>query len=103
MYFIFQPAEYAMYDYFKTRLWTQIEQQSMNFWDEVKHFKDTIDKTRNFCQPMYKMLKTKPSSIQKLVGNEKPILTIDKSKWNEEFTMYPFDCILMAADHLALR
>ena len=92
-----------MYDYFKARLWTQIEEQSTNFWEEVKHFKDIIEKTRSFCQPVHKVLKAKRSNIQKLVGKKRPVLRIEKSKWNEEFTMYPFDCILMAIDHVALR
>ncbi|KAL3831935.1 hypothetical protein ACJMK2_023624 [Sinanodonta woodiana] len=65
-------VDYALYDYFFTRLWDQAKSSGPGFFDEVLRFKQVREEVEDFCKP-------KPNSTD--------IYEIDASKWNEKFTV----------------
>ncbi|KAK3594936.1 hypothetical protein CHS0354_009321 [Potamilus streckersoni] len=65
-------VDYALYDFFFTRLWDQAKQSGAGFFDEVLRFKQVREEVEDFCKP-------KPNATD--------IYEIEASAWNEAFTV----------------
>ena len=91
-----------MYNYFNNSLWTQIGGESEDFWEELKHFREINQQIREFCDPVFNMLKEKRSYILNVM-KEKNYFSASSSKWNKSFRIYELDCVLMVAHKYTFR
>ena len=92
-----------MFNYFNDSLWEQINRQSKDFWEELKHFKKVNQQAAEFCQPVYNLLAQKKKSLQVRLQNRKKTLTVPRSKWNGRFQLKTIDCLLMALHKYSFR
>ncbi|KAK3594933.1 hypothetical protein CHS0354_009318 [Potamilus streckersoni] len=65
-------VDYALYDFFFTRLWDQAKLSGPGFFDEVLKFKQVREEVEDFCKP-------KPNATD--------IYEIEASIWNEQFNV----------------
>ena len=91
-----------MYNYFNNSLWTQIGGESKDFWEELKHFREVNQQVREFCDPVFKMLKKDRSYILNVM-KEKNYFSVSSSKWNKSFRVDTMDCVLMATHRRVFR
>ncbi|KAL3831936.1 hypothetical protein ACJMK2_023625 [Sinanodonta woodiana] len=73
-------VDYALYDFFFTRLWNQAKSSGPGFFDEVLRFKQVREEVEDFCKP-------KPNSTD--------IYEIEGSIWNEQFNITSKMCDFM--------
>ena len=92
-----------MYNYFNNSLWTQVNKESTNYWEELKHFRDVNEQVRDFCQPIYVLLKTRRKLLETLLTTSENSIYIQESQWNQGFKLDIMDCILMANHKYAFR
>ena len=90
-----------MYNYFNYSLWTQIDGESEDFWDELKHFREINQQVREFCEPIHGLLK-QPGVPLKL-STSLDSIHIGRSRWNKEFNVEVMDCVLMTIHKYAFR
>ena len=89
-----KPEEYALYDHFNQTFWTFLSEQSPDFWKEVEHYKKIKDKSLRFCDKYYSILEKDATEVKTII-KQNATLQIQKSPWNEPFTVDTLDCILM--------
>ncbi len=92
-----KPEEYALYDHFNTTFWQLVNRESVDFWDEVRHYKQTNGRILRFCEKYHKSLQKDSARVSEIVQNNET-LVIDQSKWSEAFTIDVLDCVLMKID-----
>lgn len=74
--------DYALYDYFTTRLWNQIQSAGSDFHNELVYFKRIRGDVEYFC-----------SKIENINANE--MIRFENSPWNERFEITSLDCLYM--------
>ena len=79
----FQPAEYAMFNYFNNSLWEQIGREHNDFWEELRHFREVNKQVSDFCHTVFTTLRQRKALDQPELQNEGKILIIQESKWNK--------------------
>ncbi len=63
-----KPDEYALYNYFNKTLWSKIDNQPADFWQEVDHFKQLKKNVTKFCEDFYKLLRNNPKQFLTLIS-----------------------------------
>ena len=76
-----QMADHTLYDHFYRKFVTEVKKEGKAFWQELRHFKQILLKTRNFCES--------------LSPDVTDVLRVKASLWSEEFTLNAEDCHLM--------
>lgn len=76
-------ADYAIYDHFYKRLWKQISLAGEDFFAEVIYFKQIRDEVDDYC---------------KVYPNMTEAYTIEKSDWNERFSVDKGFCAMILAE-----
>ncbi len=98
-----QAGDNAIFQYFNKSLWEIISKEPENLWEEVEFFRNTKSKAKFFCEPVYKILMKRPGRIQLWLKNHTASLQIAKSRWNKQFNVTQFDCMLMATHKRIFR
>ena len=95
-------GDYILYDKMTLKFHQEYRAQK-NIKDEVKNFKNVQRKVNAFCQRKtehYWGLSGKPSSR---LGQANSKLVIHKSRFNQEFEITTYDCLLMTLTDDAMR
>ncbi|XP_045179227.2 galactose-3-O-sulfotransferase 2-like [Mercenaria mercenaria] len=79
--------DYAVYNFFYKKFWDQYNSESDDINSEVKLFKNVLFDLNNFCN-------------NRAHENNGSVLTVEESKWTEQFTVKFEDCKYMAKDEL---
>lgn len=77
--------DFEIYRYFRKVLDEKLEQEENDFWDEVNYFKTLLNRVSEFC----------------LKGNDVKSLFVEKSAWNEDFSVTRSDCQWMTIPEMA--
>ena len=76
----FSMFDYLLYDHFKTKLLTQIQNEGQSFWEELQHFKDVRRNIENFCNSSPRSIKT---------------IRIKQNRWNDVFDISRQECYIL--------
>ncbi|XP_045179369.2 galactosylceramide sulfotransferase-like [Mercenaria mercenaria] len=79
--------DYAVYNFFYKKFWDQYNSETDDINSEVKHFKSVLFDLNTFCN-------------NKAHENDGSVLTVNESKWTEQFTVIFEDCKYMNKDEL---
>ena len=81
-------VDYALYDHFNKTLWNKVAKQNGDFWDEVRHFDDVLNKTHIFCNG--------------LAHDKRGTLHFPAHRWSPSFNVTFNDCRLFNSTMLGL-
>jgi hypothetical protein len=92
------PADYAVYGYFAKKLKAILKWQPLEYFQEVKHFKKSLQQVNDFCLSMcdnnFTTFKHKNHTDLKQILTSHHI-TFIKNQWHEEFSLNYINCIDM--------
>ncbi|XP_053385833.1 galactosylceramide sulfotransferase-like [Mercenaria mercenaria] len=76
--------DYSVYNYFYKKFWDQFNEETDDIDSEVKHFKNVLFHLKTFCN----------NKIE-FPENDGSVLTVEESKWTEQFIVKFEDCKYM--------
>ncbi|XP_053385836.1 galactosylceramide sulfotransferase-like [Mercenaria mercenaria] len=79
--------DYTVYNFFYKKFWDQYNSETDDINLEVKHFKSVLFDLNIFCN-------------NKAHENDGSLMTVEESKWTEQFTVIVEDCKYMTKDEL---
>jgi hypothetical protein len=77
--------DFKIYDYFTNVLDEKLNKMQEDFWNEVNYLKTILKRVNVFCSN----------------NNQKLRIVIEKTNWNDQFSIYKNDCKLMSTNELS--
>ena len=96
-------ADCQLYEYFKKSFLDKFRNEGQEIVDEVKHYKDVLERVRKFCTPFHNKIKSKEFNISSTIFNEYSPLKIHHSKWHKSFTFTVKDCAFLRLQSMVFR
>ena len=90
-------VDYALYEHFNQSLWRQIQNEGESFQQELILYRKYLRRTRDYCLPMYDLLRKNKTQINWLYNNMKP-LTFQATKFHADFSVDVVFCTLARVD-----
>lgn len=93
------PADYALYEFYKTKLDYTLQEQKEEFWDEVRELKALAKETRGFCQTMcvkadsVKLFNANYQTANQFLSHHN--FSVGKTKFHKAFNVTYKDCVSM--------
>ncbi|KAJ8297771.1 hypothetical protein KUTeg_024302 [Tegillarca granosa] len=79
-------ADFRLYNHFNNTFWKRVEKEGATFHEEVNHFKEVQKKVTVFCLNL----------------DQSRFFFVEKSRWNNNFTVVREDCVFMTLKELPL-
>ncbi len=90
-------VDYELYDRANETLWKVLAMQEDDYWDEVKKYKDYLERIDEYCEPVMTELRKNPKDIHKLM-DEFESMELPETKWGEAMTVDVLWCAMAHID-----